>query len=728
MASLSRSLVAFAYVSDVLMRGGDIIEALAPLFAPIANAREGKRYVPAEFATSIEVEYGITTHPFVAEDWAPRLAKGGILEPLNANEAHCDYIYRRTDIGDVAQFERDVSAITERFRVYVTPHLERLQIPVPTDLDEQLFVRLKSVSFDDIARKPDVVVESDTTLTLIKIDPEPGVGTDTTPQMLDVAVASFVYDLQTSDPNLAKKLGDITLGALASEVILNFRVPPKKGDSFSGKVIFLDTPVVLDLLDLGTREEVEYAKMIVEDLKKMGAKIMIFSHCLKEFTGVIQATLDRIDKPLSLAGQLGARFRTDPAAVISARQVLRNPKKALDDNGIGIFMTDTHDLMKLLPQSAETDLLGQIRPFSNARIEAREVDAQSVATMIRLIIARRPRGGIMAYDKMFVTKNLALARKAAQILRHDGYLPEESDPPIITDRYMGGVLWLAKGTFDTAIPYKKLIANCAAAIRPRKDVIRRAHDEISRYDEKKAAEFEALMSDERCSLYLMKDTLGSAQVISSQNALAIYDEVRRATAAEVAAEAARRLNSREAELNAHIEQLEEERAAASSRELESYREIEVLKSANADLLKSVNDIERRQRTSDLARINTYIRRTRRVVWEAAIAVAGLLAAINFAATQIPNGSWGGVATYIIVIAVPILLTFMQIPELIFGGFLERRRTEVLRKILETRGESIGLDALQINWKAETATFVDWEDLEERRRQPVGRLEPPQEAD
>lgn len=75
----SRNLLAFAYISDRFSQSGDIGDGLLKLFAPVIAKRAGQRFSPETFATDVLEMYDIEMHPYVAEDFAPRLAAAGYL-------------------------------------------------------------------------------------------------------------------------------------------------------------------------------------------------------------------------------------------------------------------------------------------------------------------------------------------------------------------------------------------------------------------------------------------------------------------------------------------------------------------------------------------------------------------------------------------------------------------------------------------------------------------------
>ena len=98
--------------------------------------------------------------------------------------------------------------------------------------------------------------------------------------------------------------------------------------------------------------------------------------------------------------------------------------------------------------------------------------------------------------------------------------------PIVTSRYLSGLCWLlCGGKSDQSPTVAKLLANCAAALRLKPELAERPKRFLAAVDPEKARHFEAMMTNERASQYLVEVTLGDANVITANNAEDIYEEV-----------------------------------------------------------------------------------------------------------------------------------------------------------------------------------------------------------
>lgn len=193
---------------------------------------------------------------------------------------------------------------------------------------------------------------------------------------------------------------------------------------------------------------------------------------------------------------------------------------------------------KNFTQQDEEELIGRIRRSIVDRYLTSERDAKSVAeTMRRLGGGHIPLGNIASCRFVFVTGNTGLQRRAAAYLKEKGFVREGEFTPILTDRYTAGLCWLISGgKAKTSPSTAQLLANCAAALRSKKELIARTKEFLAELDETKASHFEALMTNERASQYLVEVTLGNLDVITANNVEDIFAEAQRRAAETVTKE------------------------------------------------------------------------------------------------------------------------------------------------------------------------------------------------
>jgi len=530
--NLSTNLAAYAFVQDTLRKGGDFIEALAPLFAPIANRRKGQVFEPTSFANDLR-QLSLDVHAFVIEDWAERMANAGLLTRISVESQPPKYIYNALDVTDVDEVSAKLQSIFDTFFGQFSKVLRSFNLEVVdrTRAEEMFFVRVRNFDFEAIASKNVSDDASQTKLTLEAFKKQDDNRPENThEQIMDVFFAYYIVDLRNrADPDFLF-LAETSLGVLAADVITSLRKPIRRKDSFSNLALFLDAPIILDLLGLGGDEDRAYAEKLYRSFKEMGGKLSTYTHCVEEVTAVVKTTLRNHENGYEDAfGPLGHKFRTNPNAVIYARSVLANPNAKIKDLGIELVQSGKADGYRYYSKEQEDDVLGQVRPFAD-RISAREFDAASIAETIRHVLFSKPVGAILNQERLFVSKNKPLCRVAERIIRRDTNLNESIDVPFIDDRYLGGLVWLATGSSVAEIPMAKIVANCTAAIRPRRDILRAAYKKMKEVGEEAAQTFEALMTDDRCSFYLTRISLGQPEIIQQFKADELLIEIKKAIA------------------------------------------------------------------------------------------------------------------------------------------------------------------------------------------------------
>jgi len=198
----SRSLVTFAFVQEALERG-DIVAGLFPLFAPAIKRRRGTTFDPEVFAKDLNELCGLSVPGFVIEDWAPRMAKEGLLITRDRQAAgdtsFVSYTCADPDVPDVQDMESRIVDLFDAFEAYSKPLFQEhaLKAPPRSDLERELVKRIQSMEFGDISAKPDRAVEAPAIPVLKKRRP----GNINHPaQLMDVVCATFFLYFKQKQP------------------------------------------------------------------------------------------------------------------------------------------------------------------------------------------------------------------------------------------------------------------------------------------------------------------------------------------------------------------------------------------------------------------------------------------------------------------------------------------------------------------------------------------------
>ena len=519
----------------------------------------GQVFSAVKFCHGLRERYGIAMNPLVAEGWAPRFEYAGLLEGSGDQ-------YARTFrcVADGKQDEdRAVADRVERLLDELIDHaaerMARSKVAIQRgEIEAGIIERLQRSEFLDLLLKPENARRIGKTLTLPKPDEEEGVRPGA---VLDYVLASRILELSETNRAQFELISDVAAGALVSEVVASLREPPRVGAKSVGGIVYLDSPLIIDLLNLADVDQFSYASDLVKDLREVGFSLRTYRHNVSEIAGILRGALSNYSNATVAAGSVAYRIRIDASARARAQAAKVNLDARVRQLGITIIDLDTSPQPQPLRfgPDAITDLITRIRPYGD--VYSREVDARSVAGVSRQVLGRNYVASTMSLPAIFLTKNSGLARIAHQALIDEHNYNSDAASPFVTDRQIAGLVWMALGGSAGTITAKRLIANCSLVTTPRKDVISSVYKFLEQTSEEDARQFESLMAEERCATYVMDYTLGDAALVTQENAADILSEVKR-RAVEDVREQDRELYRAEAETQENKHQLELEQRTA----------------------------------------------------------------------------------------------------------------------------------------------------------------------
>lgn len=557
----TRPLVTFAFVKEQFDKTGDIVSGLIPLFGPIFKKLDGQTFSPTTVTAELEEFYGMKMSPWVVEDWVPRLVQAELLVE-NGDHISRTHTCKAPQDAEPHNPQLYYDALDSLIE-YVMNNLANHGLTCSrSDVESHVISGLKRPDFLSLLLKPDLSPRTGTTLSLntISKSDSPDISA-----VVDFLLATRILELNSSGSSDFQLVSNMASGALVSEVVANLRTPPRTGHKFSiGSVLYLDSPFLLDLLDLADPTRHEYTSALVTDFKTANATLRTYDHNVSEIISILDATLSSYNEIVAAKGTVAYRLRTDPTARSRAQIIKSNARKYLLQAGVKVVSMDkvTAGKEKYFDEARIQDLISQIRPFND--IFSREVDALSIAGVARSVLGQNAVATVMSLPAAFITKNGGVAREGNKVLVEQCNYSEEAASPFLTERQAAGIMWLALGGAAGNIAERQLLANCAAAVTPRRDVLATMHGFLSSVDERSAREFEALMTQDRCAHYVMGSTLGDATLVTADNAIEILDEIKQLTIADtkrtLEEEASQKLAEINAENAAEISHLESKNA------------------------------------------------------------------------------------------------------------------------------------------------------------------------
>lgn len=709
-----RSLIAYAFLAQATRGEGDLLSGLAPIFKPIARLHAGERFDCNEFSRNVEEIYGLKVHPWAVEDIAPRLEKAGLLaRNQHSGEVH-EYSYAEISEEFDAVTEDDIRHVIHQFVEFARPILRQNNLPVDERaLEDGFLAQLVDMNFISILLKPDSSredIRKDTTLTVKKpAEQAEWEQTNAARAKIDVLCAAFIVNAYHNDPNLYAMLMQIATGALVSEVILNLQ-DPGQTVSLEGLTIILDTPFLMSALNLSSEEAHTFSLEICNQLREKGAQLAAFSHSIDELRDNLKAVIGNVRGGTGFGAT--ARRLSGSAFASYAASVLENAEVRLKQDNVRIIEApQSQDFFQYFSGDDQERVRASFGIFSNQL--AQERDAESIAATMRLRRGKRVKMGRFATaGYLFVTENPWIAERAQGFLKRHNLFSDGEVPPAVSERYLAGLLWVIFGGKGKDLPRHLLLANCAAALEPRTDVVKQMHRFLSEIDPKQAEFFRTLMTEERAGQYTMQLTLGDSALLNQDNALVVLEQVKNSL-----------IEKLEADKNAQLEGIKAGHEAEVARHKEISDELrDKLLNSQADQLGIQRELKQRnERLEKLAesvaaekaiRIEERRKLVERCIHEAskyettvhaliAVAVAtigGLIAWFGIQDSQ--NVAIKSISA--VVVWLLALLGFWKIPDYALGGYMRKWRDKVYHKKLAELGLDSDADLYEVDWENRSA--------------------------
>lgn len=705
-----RSLIAYAFLAQATRGEGDLVSGLTPIFKPIARLHAGERFNCNEFSKLVADLYGLRVHPWAVEDIAPRLEKAGLLVRVQHSEEVHEYVYAEILEEFDAVTEEDIREVIHQFVEFSKPILSQNNLRIDeVALEDGFLAQLIDMNFVSILLKPDRSKEDSRGVSTLAVK-KPAEQSDWEQSndaraKIDVLCAAFIINAYHNNHDLYAMLMQIASGALVSEVILNLQDPGETG-SLDGLTVILDTPFLMSALDLSSEEAHSFVSEICNQLREKGAQLAAFSHSIDEMQDNLKAVIGNVRTGTGF----GATARRLNGASFSAYAsgVLANPELRLKQEQVRIITAPTsQDFFQFFSGDDQQKLMVSFGLFVNRL--AQERDAESIASTIRLRRGRRNKMGRFASaGYVFVTENPWIAERTQEFLKRRNLFADGEVSPTVSERYLAGVLWVIFGGKGKDLPRHLLLANCAAALEPRNDVVKQMHRFLSEIDPKQAEFFRTLMTEERAGQYTMQLTLGDSSLLNQENVLAVLDQVKNSLVEKLEAEKKSEL----AEIKAgHMTEMERHKIIADglrdelidsrASNLEIQQTLKLINKRSEELATTVDTekairIEQRRKLAErCVREASRFENTAHIFIAAAVAtVGGLIAWFGIENSQkLVIQILGALAVWCLA-----FLGFWKIPDYVLGGYMRKLRDYFYSTRLMEYGLDDDADLFDVDWE------------------------------
>ena len=539
--NVSRPVIAFALLRQSgEMLQTDLLGGVAVLIRPLVSDLAGQTYDATVLANRVAKAYGISLPASALEGFMQRFVAAQVLriEKVTATNSRAVYCEQEITSYVGADEEKEFQRLLDDYLQYAKPLLSRVKVIISNeDLISGFLTHLSTFDFSAALARPLIADSVDDKATI----QGPGAKEKkalseslSSSATIDVMVAGYVSHLRYNNPYLLAMLARVADGALGVELVLDLQAPTSV-PRLSNTIVVVDSPIMLSYLDLSSKQDHEAAIVLLDQIVAAGAKLAVFRHSIDEGEGVLKAIQS-------------ARGRNEAYGPTVARLSNSQYRAYFESmiNRIGASLQGKFELIqeasspfyKNFSVGDEEELTADIHFSLVDRRLTRERDAKSVAeTMRRQGGAHVPLNQVWSSRYLFVTGNRALQERVAKFLWRKQFVAKDEFVPVVTDRYMSGICWLISGGKSEQSPtVARLLANCAQALRIRPELADRTKKFIAGLDEAKARHFEALMTNDRASQYLVEVTAGNPNVFTSLDMDVVIDEMERRSAEKVAKE------------------------------------------------------------------------------------------------------------------------------------------------------------------------------------------------
>jgi hypothetical protein len=398
--------------------------------------------------------------------------------------------------------------------------------------------------------------------------------------------ASFIEHVLSEEPEHAAYLERVVVGSMLAAAAREPGLDGGVANPFREVTVFLDTPIVLDLLGRTGDAQRESAMESVKLLVRAGARVACFDHTIGEAQSVFHGLADSI--------QQGFRRGSPPAYGTLEEYVIQKKLKSSDlivmaENvehnlrrlGIVRITPPPHSagLVTIDEVEAEQTVIAEVHPERKDPKAAARYDLDSMTATYRV------RGGNVTSLEdcraVFVARNRAFVRAARKI-----YPPSVVGAPIAmhsTD--IVTLAWLKCPSDIPNLPRLRLAADAYAAARPSRVLVEKYTEVLIQLrDRQQISEndlYEMRYATEAHTI-LMAKTYGDEDRLDEPTVIDIIESTRQLVQETADATARTELRSVEAELN-ETRASEQRLASTSTRqqeELESaHTTIRVLRTA-----------------------------------------------------------------------------------------------------------------------------------------------------
>jgi hypothetical protein len=302
-------------------------------------------------------------------------------------------------------------------------------------------------------------------------------------------IAKFITDLQTKEPRKFKTVLKLAKGYAIASLITYEDIQHYSGN-LNDVQIYLDAPIIFNLLGLNGDSNHKLGKELVEALKINGAKIRVFELNYEEVIKTVQDAIKRLNTKNFDISKSSRVLRTAIRENISAQQLqikLNQLESMLNSYSIvkvetpsltekeHKFQIDETKLTKIIDGLYKKDESYKT-PWHIAEKIERDVEAISSIFKIR---KQTIATSLKSSKAIFLTSNEQIAF-AAKVYERNDWNYKSTIPVCVTDIFLSTILWANYPTKNDNLNIRQLISECYNIIELDNHLLNKFYEDINR--------------------------------------------------------------------------------------------------------------------------------------------------------------------------------------------------------------------------------------------------------
>ena len=336
-----------------------------------------------------------------------------------------------------------------------------------------------------------------------------------------VLVGDYIQHVQRTDSQQFEDFVKLVQGNMLANALLCPDLDYVSA-SYRNVTFYLDTPVIIQWLDLEAKAKYRLLRDLIELLVRLKGRVAVFTHTLQEVRQVIVGAANHLCSPniqSPIVREARRRGTTRSDLLLLAESI----EDRLREYGIVVEDTPLYQNSFQIDEGTFEQILDTEVSYVNPR--AKENDINSVRSIYSI---RRGRSApsLEKSEAVLVTSNTAFVRAAWEYGKQHESSRDVS--PVFSDFILANLAWLKAPMGAASIPRAQLLSLCYAALEPSPELLARILTEIDRLEDQGTVEprqLQLLRGSPAVYSEVIRVTLGDDASLSRETLTETVDRV-----------------------------------------------------------------------------------------------------------------------------------------------------------------------------------------------------------